>query len=109
MKKPKSVNIFGKEYSITYVDNPAEVDLYKRKSLWGQIDYWTRTIRVYDNNRNPTDIFETIIHEILHAIDSEMCLNLFSSDKDKDHEKLEIVSVSLADVLTRNGWVKIEV
>jgi len=54
--KPNKVNILGIEYSITYLDKPSDVDIYKRESLWGQIDYWTRTIRIYDNGRPEEDI-----------------------------------------------------
>lgn len=53
---PEIINVLGTEYKITYTDNTSEVDIYKRESLWGQVDYWTRTIRVYNNDRNSSDI-----------------------------------------------------
>lgn len=105
-KKPKSVNILGVDYSIEYVDNPAEVDIYKRKSLWGQIDYWTRTIRVYDNDRPAKDIWDTILHEILHGIAEE--LNLKSFRDSDNHDELETISITLMDTLVRNSWLEIE-
>lgn len=102
--KPKIVNILGKVYQIEYVDKPSDVDIYKRDSLWGQIDFWTRTIRIYDNDRTTEDLWETLIHEVLHAIASE--LNLKSLGKDENHDELDCLGTALTDVLFRNEWMK---
>lgn len=102
MKRPKEVNILGIIYQIQYVDNPAEVDMHKRKSLWGQIDYWTRTIRIYSKDRPEEDIWETIIHEVLHGIAEGLHLKSMMDDKNED--ELDILSLALADVLFRNNW-----
>ena len=103
MFRPESVNILGKTYRIIYVDNPAEVDWQKRRSLWGQIDYWTRTIRVYDNQRGDDDRLDAILHEVLHHLDEHLDLGLGSESE--EHKKIELLSVALADVLLRNGWM----
>lgn len=103
MNKPQTVNILGKPYTITYVDNPAEVDLYRRQALWGQIDYWTRTIRVYDNQRTAADVWETILHEVLHGIASELDIKALKGD-DCEHI-IGLLALALADVFLRNGWV----
>jgi hypothetical protein len=102
MMKPEHVNILGVEYAVTYVDKPSDVDLYKRESLWGQIDYWTRTIRVYDKDRPRPDVFQTLLHEILHGIAEELKLVL---SKDEYHDDLDILAIALTDVLFRNGWI----
>ena len=105
MKFPETVNILGIEYKITYVDKPSEVDIYKRKSLWGQIDYWTRTIRIYQDGERPKeDIWETILHEILHGIDESLHMGLFQGDDGED--KIDILALALTDVLFRNRWMK---
>lgn len=100
MERPTTVNVLGKTYKIKYVDNPADVDLYRRKSLWGQIDYWTRTIRIYDKDRTSEDVFETLIHEITHGIAEPFKLEL-------EEETVALLSIGLADVLIRNNWVAI--
>lgn len=106
MKLPDKINILGVEYKIEYVDNPAEVDMYKRKSLWGQIDYWTRSIRIYKRDRVMEDICQTLLHEILHGIVTE--LHLKSLDDEKNHDELDILALALTDVFIRNGWINIE-
>jgi hypothetical protein len=108
--KPESLNILGITYKITYCDNPSEVDLYKRESCWGEIDYWTRSIRIYDNGRSVQDIWKTIIHEVLHGIGEAMKLDILDKgeDKDKDkHEELDILALALADTLFRNDLIKL--
>lgn len=103
---PQKVNILGIDYAIIYVDNPAEVDLYKRKSLWGQIDYWTRTIRIYKYKRNSEDIFQTLMHEILHGISS--ALHLKWLDDDKNHDELDLLALAMVDILQRNNWIDLK-
>lgn len=106
MQKPKEVNILGIPYKIIYVDKPSEVDIFKRESLTGQIDFWTRTIRIYDQARSEEDLWETLIHEILHGIVE--LLHLKSLKKDEHHEELDLVALALTDILFRNGWFKKE-
>lgn len=103
--KPKKVNVLGVDYQIEYCDNPSEVDNNKRKSLWGQIDYWERTIRIYDNGRPLEDIFQTLIHEIVHAIDTALYLKL-GEENDKE-EVVDLLALAFADVLVRNEWIKL--
>lgn len=100
--RPDKINILGKEYTITYVDNPSDVDIHKRESLWGQIDYWTRTIRIYDNGRNAEDLWQSIIHETLHGIAESLKLKLKNTDQ---HDDLDLLALALTDVLFRNHWI----
>ena len=102
MFKPNKVNILGKEYSIEYCDNPANVDIHKREALWGQIDYWTRTIRVYDNGRVNGDILETIMHEMVHAIAQDLNIKVIKDDEDV----IELLGLAIGDTISRNGWIK---
>ena len=101
--RPSSVNICGIVYSIEYVDKPSEVDIYKRQSLWGQIDYWTQSIRIYDNGKNDGEVCQTLIHEILHGI-AENC-KLDCLLKKDNHDDLDVLALALWDTFTRNGWL----
>lgn len=104
--RPKSVNILGIKYSIEYVDKPSDVDIYKRDSMWGQIDYWTRSIRVYANDLSEEDVFSTVLHEVLHGITNAFKLTVLQ-DKE-NHDELDLLSLALTDVLYRNEWIKAE-
>lgn len=105
--KPEKVNICGIEYSIEYCDNPSNVDIFKRKSLWGQCDYWTRTLRIYDNGQPIGEIWATIIHEVLHALEHSLNLQCFK-DKDREETKdLDTLATALADTMIRNGWLDV--
>ena len=102
---PSTVNILGKRYTIEYVDKPSDVDIFRRKSLWGQIDYWTRTIRIYADNRSAEDVWETIIHEVIHGIAVELNIDRLKADDAEDD--VGILSVALTDTLIRNNWMEI--
>lgn len=102
--KPSKVNILGKPYQIIYVDNPSDVDIHKRESYWGQIDLWTSTIRIYDNETSAESLLHTLIHEILHGISVELKLGM--EDNDESHDKLDLLALGISDFLVRNGWLK---
>lgn len=102
--KPEKVNILGVPYTIEYVDKPSDVDIHKRYSYFGQIDYWTRTIRIYDGGRPTEDIWVTIIHEVLHGLSDELKLIL---KEDEHHDDLGVLAMAITDVLFRNGWINV--
>jgi len=103
--KPDTVNIFGKIFKIIYCKEVSAVDSEKRNLYFGQLDAWNCNIRVFDNGERPEGaIFETIMHEILHAISVDLNLDCF--DGDKGHDELQLVAMALADILTRNNWLK---
>lgn len=104
MIKPLSVNILGTEYTIEYCNKPSEVDIYKRESLWGQIDYWTRTIRIYENDRINSDLWQTLIHEILHGIVVSLKIKELQGKENED--KIDLLALGLTDVLFRNRFLK---
>ena len=102
--KPDSINILGKNYTVTYVDKPSDVDIHNRDSLWGQVDYWTHSIRVYSpDSFSEEECLETILHEVLHVI--AMKLKLVLDDHD-NHDDLGLLAMGLADTMLRNGWLK---
>ncbi|MEM4261037.1 MAG: hypothetical protein QXG00_07385 [Candidatus Woesearchaeota archaeon] len=95
---PKTIKIFDTNYKIEYVDNPAEVDIHKRESLWGQIDFWTRTIRIYKNNRSPEDIWQVIWHEVLHGI----CYKMGIDDLLVDEKKINSLAIGINTIIVDN-------
>ena len=120
MKKPKitskfptSVNVGGIIYKIIYTDKASDTDIEGQQAMWGQIDYWTRTIRVYQKNRTIEDIIQTLLHEMLHAISQEYQLNMEDKEVnlntpsgEKETAFIEILSLVLFDTLRRNNWLK---
>lgn len=102
MRLPENVNILGVDYKIEYVDKPSDVDIYKQTSLWGQIDFWTRTIRIYKNERPLEDIWGTILHEIIHGISEALHLK----NVDDENDTADLLGMALADLLIRNKWLR---
>lgn len=106
MFRPKSVNIFSIPFSITYVACELDVDAEKRRELWGQIDYHTQSIRIYDNGGklSESDILSTILEEVMHGVSCKLKLDCFESEV--GHKELTALCQGLADVFLRNGWIK---
>ena len=103
--KPKKVVILGIEYSITYCDKASDVDCNGRVALWGQIDYWTRSIRVYDGGRSDEDIWGTIIHECLHGIGNALNIKPLEALEKEEEDTVGLLALALVDVLFRNNWI----
>ena len=102
----------GKLYRVEYTRDMVQTDVDKRNALWGQVDFHTRTIRVYigkgDRKRQPADLFETLLHEVIHAIMSDNQL-LKDSLKDSVEEAFtDNLGNVLADTLLRNKLVTYE-
>lgn len=103
MKLPKKIKLLDQTYKITYVDKPSDVDIFKRDSIWGQIDYWTRTIRIYKNNTPYKDIWHTIIHEAIHGIVSQLKLNF---EKDSNERITDTLATGINSFLFDNNILK---
>jgi len=102
--RPDTAVVLGRRYKIQYYDNPSDVDVLQQKALWGCVDYWTRTIRIYAKDRAIEDIWETILHEVLHAITQDLNLNELHDDEDT----MTLLGVGLADTLIRNDWLRVK-
>lgn len=110
MKKPQSVNILGAVYAIEYVKEPMVEDEDNTRVSIGHISYVDRKILVYDRNRGLSDLWDTILHEVVHGIVEEMFIRAFEPDEthkhDGKHDDLGRLANGLSDTLIRNGWIK---
>lgn len=98
----KKINIFSVEYTIEYCDKPSDVDINKRTSMWGQIDYWSRTIRIYKGIQK-TDIMVTIIHEVIHGIMDHLNLDTYITEDNEGF--VDTLATGLVDTLMRNNLI----
>lgn len=102
-KYPSEIKIFDIVYKIIYADKPSDVDIYKRDSLWGQIDYWTRTIRIYRANRTYDDIMQTIWHEVIHGIAEALHIDGVIND---ENQIVDLLATGINSIISDNKWVK---
>ncbi len=97
---PTSVRIMGITYSIKYHDKPSDVDVFKRESLWGQIDFWTRTINIYYRHEDHAldSIWQVILHEVMHGI----AVHLHLEELNESEEAIDLLSLGLMNVEFQN-------
>jgi hypothetical protein len=90
----------GSEYKVIMCDNTADVDINQRENLFGQVDVWTCTIRLY-KQRPYRDLRKTWMHEVIGHLVLEDHLN---SDRVQptDHE-IDVMVDVMYDTLERNG------
>jgi len=99
MHKPKVLKINGIDYEVKY-------DLQASDNMWGMIDDFSRVIRLYPAEQD-IDLLATIIHESLHAISGNLHLSLEATEA--DHNKLDVIALSLADMLLNSGIIENEI
>jgi len=95
MKLPRKLNIGGLTYTVLF---PYEFE--DDENLIGLHDYTTTTIKVSNKQKgkliHPQKIYETFLHEILHAIDCIYCTNVL------DDPEVDIFASGLYFVLSNN-------
>lgn len=102
MNLPSQVKIIDTIYTIEYVDKPSDVDIFRRQSLWGQCDYWTRTIRVYTGNLSEADIMQTLWHEIIHAICEKLHISTDAGKLNDNETAIDLLATAINAVLHDN-------
>lgn len=108
LRWPTKINIGGKVYSVKYPKRPNDVDTNGQRSLWGQIDFWDHSIRVYQNTA-PDERLSCLLHEVLHGVFEHLrILRTCLRDKDVEEDFVDALAGELADTLVRNKLVRLE-
>ncbi len=103
MELPTKIKILNIIYTVEYVDKPSDVDVHHRESLWGQVDYWTRSIRVFRNTLEEQSVVYTLWHEIIHAISEMLRIEMLAKGKLTDDEKsVDLLAIGISSVLLDN-------
>ena len=71
VKRPESVRLLGRTYDIKYVNGSALADGHD----FGQIIYPLHLITILDG-QTPVEEADTVLHELIHAIDLTMGLDM---------------------------------
>jgi len=102
IRLPESVKIAWHSFTIRY-----PYIFRETSEIWGQCDHGTKEIRISNldcggQQRPASGIYVTLIHELLHAIDGVSGQNVF------DEPKIVALSELIYQVLTDNGWLKVD-
>lgn len=96
------VNVGERTYDIEYTEFD---EIWKdRNDIGGVIYYLINNIKIRDDSdKSKRDLFRTLLHEIIHAVELEWNLTCFEGEN--NHKQLCILSHCLADVLIDNEIV----
>jgi len=103
MSKRKIINIVGKKYILTFIKKLLKYETENEKGeaetgyAYGECNSVLKTIKVCET-LGEEEKFDTFMHELFHALDDELMLNL-------THDQIRILSTSLADTLMRNKLI----
>jgi len=101
--KQYNIDICGIPYKVKYVDHCSKVNPRSPKPIQGEIDLWNREITIVDNDRSAQDIWQTILHEILHGIGYDFHLEMLENEL--NHDQLDMLALAFMDFLFRNGII----
>ena len=71
IRRPEAVRLMGRTFLINYVKGSVLADQHD----FGHIDYYSQVINVADN-LTPVEEADTVLHELIHAIDLSMGLEM---------------------------------
>jgi hypothetical protein len=104
--KPESLNILGIPYKVRYVDKLTDVTKNDRTTgVIGEIDYVDKIISIYDNGRSINDIWETILHEVIHGIAESLHIKPLTGNECEEY--IDLLGLALSDFLFRNDLIKL--
>lgn len=113
MKKPKLPNkiiILSIPYKILYTDDliKANLDLDGEKErVFGSVDLIKKEIAIF-NQRPLESIFNTLLHEIIHAIIFELGIAFpLLTDESKDERLVKPLATALSSVLIENKFLRL--
>lgn len=98
---PDHLVILGIPYRLVPCDDPVQADVYRRYPVFGQVDFASRTVRVYVGDRPAQDVLRTVLHESLHAIMEQLHL----PDPDDGDDRLDCLALALVNLLQQNPWL----
>lgn len=106
MKFPTEINVRGHEYLIEYVECQREVDRdFESENYLGVCDCDSRVIRVLVT-KPPLAMFETLIHEVIHAIFTRNKMLKTALKPDIEEEFITTLASEVALILFDNQLVK---
>jgi hypothetical protein len=101
----------GRTYRVVFTRDMVATDADNRQALYGQVDYHTRTIRVYvgqgDRQRKPDEILETLLHEMIHPVLDDNKLMKAALKDGVEENFVDNLANVLADTLMRNHLARI--
>lgn len=99
MKKRTKIKVVDADYKLLYFDSMGQVSVQDNGSLRGQCVNSACEVRIYEVPGNERETWNTIWHELLHAIEDKMGIVEI-----QDHKRRESIISCLATGINAICW-----
>lgn len=97
---PKEIELFGIPYEIEYCESTIDVDLNKRESLLGNIDFRNKKIRIHAKDKCPEAVWYILWHELVHGIIDTLRIKVNSSESDEE-DIVDLLALGINSIILR--------
>lgn len=102
---PTELKILDQTFKVLYFDNPSEVDPRGADSMYGHFDRMNHEIRIYNKDGlSEAEVWNSLIHESIHAIVNILKINEISSlDSFDEEHAVHLLATGLNALLHDNN------
>lgn len=100
MKLPDKIKILDSIYQVEYIDDLGAVG--DEDKSCGKIDFYRKIIKIYRGVRTESDIYQTLIHEVLHGICDILKIKIKEDDEDEEEKIVDLLAIGINLVLHDN-------
>lgn len=98
---PKSIKILDSIYIIKYVNSTKKVNPSGKEDLDGFWDPENQTITLFLNKKSMDQVWQTLWHELLHAVVGKMWIQ--EIEKNKNEERIiDLLALGVSSIIAEN-------
>ncbi len=100
---PKSIKILDSIYTVKYVNSTKKVNPSGKEELDGLLNPSSQTITLYLNKHSMDQVWQTLWHELLHAVVGKMWIQ--EIEKSKNEERIiDLLALGVSSIIAENDF-----
>lgn len=100
---PQSIKILDSVYTIKYVNSTKKVNPSGKEDLDGLWDPKAQTITLFLNKKSMNEVWQTLWHELLHAVVGKMWIQ--EIEKSKNEERIiDLLALGVSSIIADNDF-----
>lgn len=98
---PKTIKVLDSTYTIKYVNSTKKVSPSGKEELDGHCDLGSQTITLFLNKKSMNETWQTLWHELLHAVVGKMWIQ--EIEKNKNEERIiDLLALGISSIIAEN-------